>query len=81
MKHLVESGGVVRSCCAMMEQYGALGDGEGSRPHGHDIEADRRAADEERAEREEREAKPASEPEAMREPSPGSASGPGTRGL
>lgn len=26
IQHLVESGGVVRSCCAMMEQYGALAD-------------------------------------------------------
>jgi len=26
LQHIVESGGVVRSCCAMMEQYGALAD-------------------------------------------------------
>jgi len=35
IQHLVESGGVVRSCCAMMNQYGALGDPTAPPGHQH----------------------------------------------
>ncbi|HZE87935.1 MAG TPA: HD domain-containing phosphohydrolase [Verrucomicrobiae bacterium] len=39
MQHLVESGGVARSCCAMMQQYGALDEASLHGPHTHEAPA------------------------------------------
>ncbi len=44
IQHVVESGGVIRSCCAMMEQYGALPTGD---PRETESETEREEAREE----------------------------------
>jgi putative nucleotidyltransferase with HDIG domain len=43
LQHLVESGGVVRSCCAMVEKYGAMEDEAARPPHDHIHDEDRAA--------------------------------------
>lgn len=88
MQHLVESGGVVRSCCAMMEQYGALEDSAQAHPHEgggdpEEAEPGLRGEESQRPEdgRREGEEGGVEDPEGGEgEPHPESASGPGTRG-
>lgn len=89
LQHLIESGGVVRSCCAMMQQYGALADPTVPLIHEHHhVEA---GSGREEAPEGEGETAAGSEPSPAPEapvndgvaadPEPSDPAGPGTRGL
>ncbi len=90
LKHIVESGGIVRSCCAVMEQYGAPGGetpaegqapaAEAERPGGEEAERSEKADNESGDEPAPREGGEEAEEERSDSPRT-SPSGPGTRGL
>jgi HD-GYP domain-containing protein (c-di-GMP phosphodiesterase class II) len=88
IQHLVESGGVVRSCCAMVDQYGALGERAGGDPpvqagkgNPEEKAAGGESSGEEPAEGRAAEDSEADTGEDSEEKKPESTSGPGTRGL
>jgi len=85
IQHLIESGGIVRSCCAMMQQYGGLDDVSLPVPHEHRHEDPDDAARAGDAAAEESERAPAAgaedKAEAAHDPGEKDPAGPGTRGL